>query len=228
MFKKLLLRLTKSVPEGHKYYSGIYHGGDAEYFYIPSVGNHIFDGEFSFRMKLGGGMYREAKGSFVNNRKEGPWQFTKKGRDSFRDLKVNFRNGEIEGNLHYTCEEETIGGIVMQGIDLTVDDGKIKGELLGVYAGAEFKGFCDEDGYPDGTWTMTSKNDGGSTSVEKEVWDHGTLMSSYEESNEWRNKLEVNNRFRERINYLLEEDVQHLLKIVGRGTQNTFLHIYKK
>ena len=67
MFKKLLFRLTKSVPEGHKYYSGIYHDGDAEYFYIPSEGGHIFDGDFHFRMKLGGGMFREAKGSFVNN-----------------------------------------------------------------------------------------------------------------------------------------------------------------
>ena len=228
MFKKILSRLTKTVPEGHKFFSGIYHEGDAEYYYIPSDGGHIFDGEFNFRMKLGGGMYREAKGVFKNNQKDGLWQFVRKGRESFKNLKVNFNNGQIEGQLHYTCEEETIGGVIMKGIDLMVADGKIKGEILGVSAGAEFKGFCDEDGYPDGTWTMTYKEDGELKNVETEVWDHGTLVSSYEESHEWRNKLDKNNRFRERINYLLEEDVQHLLKIVGRGTQNTFLHIYKK
>jgi len=41
IIKRLFTTFKRSIPAGHKYFDGYYHGGRAEYYYIPSEGKDI-------------------------------------------------------------------------------------------------------------------------------------------------------------------------------------------
>lgn len=219
----LFAKSPKNLPEGHEIFSGVYHGGDAKYVFIPSEDGNIFDGEFSFYLKVARGEYRKADGFFVMNKKEGDWTFDVKTNASQMKLNTHFSNGYIDGHLEYSFEELTMNGVALTCFSTTIVDGMVKGEIVGAFDGGKFRGFCDEDGYPEGEWTHESKE-----YVKKEKWDHGTLLESYEINLEFKRKSPYKTRFRERINYILDADCQRLTTIVGRGTENKLIHIPHK
>jgi len=226
---RLLKRFIKQIPDGHEFFSGIYHGGDAEYVYIPSDDGHVFDGEFSFYLNLGGGRYRKAQGNFAMNKKVGDWTFVSRGSDTQKQIFAQFNDGYIEGNLRFRGEELAIGGSILKEFSLNVKDGMVVGEITGIFDGGEFIGFCDNQGYADGQWTLTTiEEEAESEYVKVEVWNHGLLEESYEKNKRREKKRECTPHFREKINYLLEEECKKLMGIVGRGTANPLIHINRK
>lgn len=210
--------LLAHVPEGHMYYCGSYHDGEARYTYLPSDKGHVFDGDFSFDQRLGRGAYRRAQGQFVENLKQGKWLFTRKGQTRSMKLEVDFVDGRLDGDLTYTCKTETVGGIVFTGLGLTLSDGKVKGEITGLINGGDFKGYCDDHGKADGTWTLITDTDDGSEIVRTEVWEHGVLIETYEEDRKGTVKTNTSSKALHHINFILEEDCNKLLSIVRRGT----------
>lgn len=84
----------------------------------------------------------------------------------------------IEGILRYLCEEYTIGGVRRTELSLTISEGIIKGEIHGSLEGEEFCGYCDEDGLPDGEWSLTFKERNAVSDIEKEIWNHGKLVKA--------------------------------------------------
>lgn len=217
--------MTQKVPEGHQYFQGEYHEGDARYFYIPSGNEQIFDGEFDFNMSMGGGMYRKAHGHFANNKKTGEWEFARRGTDSLKKLSAKFNEGLVEGELEYTFEQKTIDDSVMNWLRVSAKAGKICGKIEGFLEGGEFLGQYDENGFADGIWTLTFKSHDSVTGIKKEVWEHGVLVSSIVEGRVWKTEKPMKHFFRKKLNNILNSDIQKLLLIVGRGTLNPPLHI---
>lgn len=231
MIKRLLQflsRLTKNVPEGHKYFKGTYHKGTAECFYIPMDGERIFDGEFKFKMKMGGGMYHLAEGEYERDRKTGEWYFERKGEKTFKRMTISFERGHFVGDVDFMKEDVALGSEVTTTLLLHVEHGKVTGKLTGHLDGGDFIGFCDDDGYPDGTWTVTVKENGRVDLIKKEVWNHGVLTESSVENPHKKQKTLMNVILREKVNTILRDDIAQLLHIVRRGTVDHTVSIPSK
>lgn len=129
-----LLDSFKKAPEGHQIFRGLYHEGDAVYTYIPNPDNenHIFDGDFKIRYELGGGRYAEAKGTYLNDIKQGHWEFMRKGFTTRRSLSVDFIDGQMTGPLECYYSEKNISFVKVSKFKLTIQDGKIVGPVTGM------------------------------------------------------------------------------------------------
>ncbi len=102
------------------------------------------------------------------------------------------------------------------------------GKLTGHLDGGDFIGFCDDDGYPDGTWTVTVKENGRVDLIKKEVWNHGVLTESSVENPHKKQKTLMNVILREKVNTILRDDIAQLLHIVRRGTVDHTVSIPSK
>lgn len=218
-------RLTKRVPEGHKFFKGSYHRGTAECFYIPVDEEMVFDGAFKFKMDMGDGMYHLAEGEFERNRKTGEWYFERKGESTLKQLSMNFERGHFVGDMDFFKEETAMGSVVTTSLLLHVEHGKVTGKISGHLDGGDFVGFCDEDGYPDGARTVTVKENDKVETIKKEVWNHGVLTESYTESIRHKQKTPMQVILREKVNSILKDDCAQLTHVVRRGTVDHMVNI---
>lgn len=228
-FTEKIQKLLHRTAPGHEYYCGEYHGGEAKYEYIPTPeGDRIADGDFEYTEYYGGGLYGKAVGRFAQGRKEGTWRFHRKGSSSDRDLVVEFVGGHISGDLEFTSKEVSLERFWNNELHVTIVKDKICGKFYGVFNGQSFEGNCDDDGFPDGQWTLT-ENDGEETgNLHKETWEHGKIVASVKENAKRKTTKKVNPRVREHINYLIDNDVLQLLAILKKGSKAPALHIQRK
>ena len=226
--KRLWNKWTHDVPEGHEYFSGNYHGGDASYTYVEQDGERLFDGPFKFYRQLDQDMYDKASGHFTMNRKTGDWQFAHRGFRHDLRLDVQFSNGHIDGELSLVDVEDKVSFSLVNAIEMTVNEDKVKGELSGLINEGDFFGFCDENGFADGQWTLTFKKGKKTTTMATELWEHGVCVKAYEEDYHLHKKNDIAPFMRERLNMILSEDLPKLLKIVKRGTSWAPVHIKRK
>lgn len=142
-----LLFFLKKTPKGHKLFRGYYHDGEAVYTYIPHPDNdkHIFDGDFKVIYDFGEGKYGKAKGTYVNNVKQGHWEFVRKGFTTRRSLSVNFAHGQLTGQLECMFSEIGISSIKVSKLSLTVKDGKIVGPVTGSVRNVDISDKYEED-----------------------------------------------------------------------------------
>lgn len=137
----------KKAPEGHEIFRGYYHEGKAVYTYIPNPNdeNHIFDGDFKVRYEFGDGKFAEAKGTYVNNIKQGHWEFVRYGFSTRRTLSVDFKDGQIVGPVACMLSEKGIGHKQVSNLSLTIKDGKIVGPVTGIVRNEELPENYQED-----------------------------------------------------------------------------------
>ena len=217
--RKVLARLMGHIPVGHDFYSGEYYGGKADFVYIPAGKTRIMDGKFSFHLKMGGGMYRKAKGEFENDKKTGVWFFIRSGSNSLTQVEATFKEGELCGPLIFVRKEEIIGGTLCHSLELNIIDGKIVGCIHGHYGINSIEGYCDENGCANEQWSMIAKENDEVITTKKEVYDHGKFISAYEQES-GRSSKPANPTILRKINYYLSDDVQHILRTIPYGSLN--------
>lgn len=220
----LMIRLTGGLPEGHRFFSGRYHHGRAKFVYIPTHGRHVLDGKFCYKRKLEDGMYRKAEGQYERNRKTGKWSFVRSGHHSTIRVEANFKDGALDGDLHYTCDENTIAGPMRTNLKMTIANGKVKGAIEGKIGKGSFSGSCDDKGQPHGTWSIVVKKLLHTEDEVREVWRHGNLVYT-DLQEEKRHPNPEASFFRTRFNYILSEDVNRLLNIAPHGSHDISLAI---
>lgn len=220
----LMIRLTGRLPKGHRFYCGRYHRGRAKFIYIPTHGRQVLDGKFSYKRKLEHGRYRKAEGRYERNIKTGKWSFVRSGRNTTIRVEANFKDGALDGDLLYTCEERTIAGSMRTNLKMTIADGKVKGAIEGKFGKGSFSGRCDDNGQPHGTWSVVIKKLLHSNDELREVWRHGNLVYTDLQEEEKYPNPEAS-FFRARFNYILSEDINRLLSIAPQGSQNISLAI---
>ena len=86
--------------------------------------------------------------------------------------------------------------------------------------GCELKGYCDEQGFADGEWTLSVLEDNAVRYVNHELWSHGTLQSSYEEDLLRKKRLDKPVKVSSRFDLILDQDIPELLHIVTSGSEN--------
>jgi len=228
ILSRLLGRFCAFLPDGHEYFEGAYHEGKAKYYYVKTDAGVMYDGEFRFVHKLGGGMYRKAKGEFDMDKKTGCWEFIRRGSDSLRQVYAMYDEGYLIGELDYRCEEVTKGGIVESGLFLNMSKGMVCGDISGYFDDGDFSGSCDEDGFPDGVWTLTTKEKNVVTEIRNEVWQHGRLLEATHEDTLWKKRESASPMLREKVNYMLDNGCRRVLEIIERGSMKPSLHIPRK
>jgi len=226
----LLQKLTIKVPEGHKLFQGEYHDGDATYVYIPDGKKHIFDGSFELVYDLGGGCYKKAKGNYRDNVKEDYWHYERQGRSSVKTVDADFRTGFVQGSLECYSSERGVGeSVINNELKMLVFENTIKGKILGFIDGWEVYGFCDDEGYADGKWTMTQEDkEDREVTTRVEEWEHGRLIKSYEERRRKKLTIEKATDIRKRVNTFLESTVGQFLAFVPRGNRATQVFVMRK
>jgi len=225
---RFLFKLRNNIPDDHKIFEGRYHEGKAIYAYIPSERDEILDGKFKYLHLLGKRkMYRKASGRFARDKKDGSWYFARRGYDSIKKLYAEYQDGELTGSMEYFAEERDAYYVKVTHLYMNVSRGTVQGKFIGRFDNGEFEGYCDEKGLADGVWRLTYNENGKTLFTKKEVWDHGELTDSYEESAS-KHRTQMQFKLREHINYILQHDVQHLVHIISRGSNNSLVHIYRK
>lgn len=212
------------IPAGHEFYSGAFADGEAEYVFIPSADGNVIDGDFKYQRQAAGALF-QAEGAFDNNLKLGLWSFSIKNQESNRKLNTTFVNGFIYGELDLTIDHKTDG--YTEDLSMTVINGEINGRFTGHFDKGYFTGVCDDNGYPDGTWTLAIKDGRKTTLAKKEIWVHGVLKEAYEEGAD-KKRSPMEPCLRDRINLILMNDVSQLLNIIPQGTQDDVLHVHRK
>ena len=222
----LFRRLTTKVPAGHEFYSGDYHSGHMNCVYIPDGENKVFDGPFEYEHLFDGGGYEKAKGQYDHNRKDGDWVFELQGHSKTRRLYAQFDQGIVHGELEFECKEGGFLKSVTTSLGMSVEDSVIKGKFVGTMNGGEIVGYCDEQGRPEGKWKLTYAEEDGTAKALVEVWDHGVMTDSYEETlGKYGKKSKKPVGLLNRLNYILDEDCLPLLFMVQRGTKTNHLQI---
>lgn len=224
--KSIFQGLFRQAPEGHKYFSGSWHGGKAKFYYIPDGESKVLSGNFEYVSRFGGSRYIRAKGHFVNDLKDGDWTFESRGNSTLMTLDTQFSRGVISGSVEYYREEAAIGFVRQWGLSFRVSDGRVVGSISGQIDGGEISGACDDEGYPHGEWSLRPGD--GDGMVSKEIWDHGTLVETYEEHPRKGTKKPKDVGVRRRVNFALVSDCAKLLSIVGHGSSGRPLYIPSK
>lgn len=223
---RLISKIVKRIPSGHRLYSGHYHSGEADIVYIPDGDRKIFDGDFDFINDMGSGRYVKAWGMFVDDLKNDDWAFESRGRSSLVKLNMQFYRGHITGYVEFCREEAGIENVRQTVLMMQASNNVVTGNLSGRINDGEFKGFCDEQGYPHGEWTLTFSEDGDVRSVKKEVWDHGTMVDAYEERVSHKSsKVKMDVGLRQMVNYLLDNDAARLFSVIRHGSLGPMVHI---
>ena len=165
-------RLTKKVPEGHGWETAEYHSGMASYCYIMLGDTKIFDGEFKFKRPFATG-FDKAEGTFERDKKEGEWYFERKSSRNNKKMYAKFERGHVR-ELELVNDDYSINFLARTTLTLTIDENDhVVGDIQGVIEGGNFIGHCDEDGFPDGLWSLRTQDENGHDTEERETWKHG-------------------------------------------------------
>lgn len=191
MFKLLFRRIfpfcsdVKSGSNGEFFYSGPYHDGKAAYHYYKSGDVRVYSGEFVFTRSYynypQGKTSEKTKGHFLDDKKEGRWEYRVRNRKMKRTLAVDYTKGCQNGLYSYrsVCRSRTID--MWNGetsLSVSMNNGHPVGKIEGHFDKEIFYGYFDDDGCPDGKW-MLDMSRTRSHLIEYEVWSHGRLQDTY-------------------------------------------------
>lgn len=223
---RFFTRLMTNVPAGHKFYRGKFERDAAEYVYIPTAQGHVLDGKFRYECNHKDGNYEHAEGEYEHDFKSGYWSMFCKHSDGRKELRTHFMCGVLSGDMIYASLNNTDD--TAEDLALTVFDGEVSGHITGRFKdGHSFHGLCDDNGYPDGPWTLIKYDRRKIVSTITENWSHGIFQNAYHEDAEGhRTPTEVS--LRELINAKLMNEVSQLLGYVSRGTKDDILHIRRR
>lgn len=187
-FFRLFGRIKPSmaqVRKGKNVYSGRYLNGEAVYWYDESAEGRIYNGSFKFTQSYydfpNDKIKMSIRGLYRENNKTGVWNFTNRRNGESCELKVEYSNGQHNGIYQYKSVGKSNSINFKSGVSflhITMHNGHPIGEIKGSFGNGHFKGFCDDMGVPDGTWSM----DLSATPLcrmDYEVWENGTIKDSY-------------------------------------------------
>lgn len=176
---------VKSGSNGEFFYSGPYHDGKAAYHYYKSGDVRVYSGEFVFTRSYynypQGKTSEKTKGHFLDDKKEGRWEYRVRKRKMKRTLAVDYTKGCQNGLYSYrsVCRSRTID--MWNGetsLSVSMNNGHPVGKIEGHFDKEIFYGYFDDDGCPDGKW-MLDMSRTSSHLIEYEVWSHGRLQDTY-------------------------------------------------
>ena len=217
----ILFRIRHGVPAGHQYFSGSWHGGSAQFTYLPSEDNQkLLDGYMCYHINYGNGRYAKAEGTFYKNLKDGRWQYRQQRSTVQRSMTLSFSGGKVSGTVDFQSREFDLSSTVQNSLQFSVLNGVVTGNIVGMINGCELKGYCDEQGFADGEWTLSVLEDNAVRYVNHELWSHGTLQSSYEEDLLRKKRLDKPVKVSSRFDLILDQDIPELLHIVTSGSEN--------
>lgn len=221
---RLITEITNRVPDGHARYNGPYHGGEANYVYIPDDRNHIFDGSFDYILKLG----EKAKGQYKDDRKTGDWEFRHRGHTTQKLLHAQYEGGRLEGKLEYFSQEKRFANVYEVHLSLTMHNDQVVGDVYGTFSDGELVAQCNNDSYPDGQWMFRYDKRVQADTMSVELWENGHIVDFYTEWKDKRKPVDPTCNLLNRLNSILLNVIHQLLAIVRRGVNTTHIKILSK
>jgi hypothetical protein len=225
---KFITKLLTNIPEGHKFYSGEFGRGEADYVYIQKSESeeHELDGSFQYECYIDDDSYERAEGEFDHDIKSGHWSMYYKTIDGHSNMRAYFVDGVLHGDVLFSMLDTTHD--VNADLSFSVFDCEIGGRISGhLPEGGIFTALCDDNGYPDGVWKVEMKAGRKTVLTKQEVWNHGHLVEAYEEDSDG-NRKPIEPYMRDSINSLLMNDVTRLLHIITRGIKDDTLLVRTK
>lgn len=217
----ILFRIRHGVPAGHQYFSGGWHGGSAQFTYLPSEDHQkMLDGYMCYHVNYGNGRYAKAEGPFFKNMKDGRWHYRQRRSTLERSMTLSFSGGKASGMVDFHSREFALSSTVKNSLQFIVSDGVVTGKVVGEFNGCELRGNCDDQGFADGEWTLSELENNAVRYVNHELWSHGTLQSSYEDDLLRKKRLDKPVKVSSRFDLILDEDIPELLHIVTSGSEN--------
>ncbi len=216
---------AKPTLEGHELFKGKYHDGNVHCECIMQNGERVFDGPFFYEYKqknlLSDTLIDRAEGTFSMNRKDGFWKIEHHSEHRDRELTAEFKQGRLEGKVDYkSVETDYMSRTSSSFLSFSVHEGHVIGDIHGSFGGKKFSGFCDDNGCPDGPWTIEIvSSDDTLSHVDCEMWSHGTLMSSYSKMTKTKKQNELHPYIRKTFSEMVNGELIEMLFIVRRGTQ---------
>lgn len=170
---------------GRWIYSGRFFGGKATYEYVERDGMRVYDGRFRYAKRYvehpeSRGVVRIA-GRYAMGKKDGRWRFERNDKGCRRRLEADYAGGVPHGYVRYSRKGNSYGihSVVSYcSLELRMVNGHPSGEMCATIGGCRFSARCDEDGWPDGLWTLDGTSVG-NMEVDHERWSGGELVESY-------------------------------------------------
>jgi hypothetical protein len=228
IFESLKILFSR-IPEGHKRFRGRYHGGWANYIYVPDGDKRIFDGPFSYyeshRQEQGHSRYR-IKGFYEQDRKTGLWIYKHKAPTQETTLTLNYDHGHYSGRLVFDDNRFGLNEVVTSThFEFDLDRRHPQGEITCFVDGSYLHGAFDDHGLPHGEWQLAPMEKDDVQKVEREEWSHGHFLGATTQRNEKASVTEGRKRLREMINMYLDNDCARMLQMAGRGDMDEVIHI---
>ncbi|MBQ8657300.1 MAG: hypothetical protein IJ527_09670 [Prevotella sp.] len=223
-FSRLFGR-DNSSQDGMKQYSGPYHNGKGTFQFTETAeGERVFEGPFKYKGILGNRDV-QARGQYVNNRKEGKWVYQMSSPEYKKTITADYVGGQISGIMEYERHDSAFYNGMRTVLRVTVSDGKVCGAISGNFGEAVLQGTSDEESRADGRWQMKLEDKENGNREDIEVWEHGTLKETYALDGYERSKRKTYPRLRGLVNDILDNDLRKMINIVGRGEQTPALHV---
>lgn len=204
-----LQSVAQSLTESHRYSGNFRLSdsiqGTAVFNYYLSEGDTIRHGDFRFQQFIEHYLDSDTihgfvlNGTFDNNIKNGPWRyvsrdFTISGNPQALDARVvydvtgkeflintSFSKGLAHGdyeildrNIHESQPSDT-----SFYVRFGYENGEVRGSLQGFSNHLEVQGYFDEEGFPDGDWTITHLIDSVPPITEIRRYDHGFFSKHF-------------------------------------------------
>lgn len=224
LFKKIL-SFVNSKNNGSNVYSGRYLDGKAIYFYDESANGRIYNGDFEY-VKVyndfpNGKVKTLVKGKFLNNKKNGTWTFKCKRKGENAILKIDYADGIHEGTYSYTTFGKRDSLSFKSGtssLKLEMVDNHPVGEISGQFGKVTFKGYCDENGLPDGKWFMDMSTTS-SCKVQYEIWHNGVIIDSYTLDTSTGNKSSNSHELVDFLSSFIYRECYKIEKAIEKGSK---------
>lgn len=209
-------------PNGKSSYAGRYHDGRAIYFYDISNNNRIYNGRFwikreSYSSPLGNS-HETASGCFHNDMKNGKWKFSNRTRGLYKLLIAEFSDDRYEGMYYYksVCSSRVFN--FMTGtttLRLKMLNGKPTGDVKGYFCGEILSSHYDNNGYPDGLWSM-DRTKTGLCRKDYEIWEHGECKESYSIDESTGEKTRNRNQLTNLVMNIIYKEGSHLEHLTNK------------
>ncbi|MDO4159498.1 MAG: hypothetical protein Q4D41_03465 [Prevotellaceae bacterium] len=168
---------------GCSLYYGHYQNGKGAYYYKVVSGERVYNGDFRYKQTENnypdGKIKVSIKGFYENNRKNGTWVYKVKKRGVTQILKVDYVKGLHQGIYSFKSFKR---GLFFNTnklmIELSMLDNHPVGDIKYKSEHGKLKGTCNNEGQPDGTWSMDLSTTN-ICKIDYDLWDNGTLKDCY-------------------------------------------------
>lgn len=224
LFSRLRAIATEALTSNDlRCYNGPYAGGKARYHYYEDGGKRIYHGRMSFSLvypdyPYGKGL-KMAEGAFADGRKQGRWKFVSRKHDEASELSINYADGLADGKCVFKAEKrdplDPLRG--KSTLKMSLCNGKPIGAFKGQLSNCRMAGCCDDEGRPDGLWTLdfTAK---GSCTVNYERWNHGVCVEAYELDNSTGKRSKPKTKIMEFLSNFIRQNCSPLTSIMPKGS----------